>query len=75
MEEMNELLKECEEFLAEAPLEYGLELSVKDVSIVVEALKVQMFLQNLIRTLPEGTSGISIPIPFGKIVPVPGKLE
>ncbi len=42
MKEFKELLEECKEFVADDPDYYGLELSTKEVRLVVEALEKQV---------------------------------
>lgn len=42
MDKFKELLEECKEFVADDPITYGLELSTKEVAIVVEALEKQV---------------------------------
>lgn len=42
MKGFKELLEECKEFVADDPVYYGLELSTKEVRLVVEALEKQI---------------------------------
>ena len=42
MDKFEKLLEECKEFVADDPIYYGLELSTKEVAIVVEALEKQV---------------------------------
>lgn len=42
MKGFEELLEECKEFVADDPVYYGLELSTKEVRLVVEALEKQV---------------------------------
>lgn len=39
---MKKLIKQCKEFVEENPTYYGLELSVSDVKLIVEALEKQI---------------------------------
>ena len=39
---MEKLIKECKEFVEENPTYYGLELTVSDVKLIVEALEKQI---------------------------------
>ncbi len=48
MDKFKKLLEECKEFVADDPIYYGLELSTKDVAIVVEVLEKQVLTERAI---------------------------